>query len=237
MAKTISDSSRAKILMTLSDGRALPASRLANEAGVSASTVSTHLRTLCNHDLIEVEPSGRWRFYRLKSAHVAEALESLAKIAPKKSVASLRTHRRTQDLRAGRTCYKHLAGRLGVDLFASMLGAGWITGGDGKFHPEQGDTLSSVGHALNYRLTATGSQALTTWNIPEHVRSQNSSLKYCVDWTEQAHHLAGPLGTAIYTAFRDQEWIRPGKTPRSQKLTEHGQEVLDLAFLQHRSSY
>lgn len=237
MAKAISDSSRAKILMTLADGRALPASRLADEAGISASTVSTHLRSLCRHGLIEAEPSGRWRFYRLKSADVAEALESLAKIAPTKAVTSLRTHRRTQDLRAGRTCYKHLAGRLGVDLFASMLGAGWITGGDGKFHPEQGDTLSSVGGAVSYRLTAAGTQALTAWNIPERVSNQDTSLKYCVDWTEQAHHLAGPLGTAIYTVFRDQEWIRPGKTPRSQKLTDRGQEALDLIFAQHRPSH
>ena len=61
----VADPGRCRILLALGDGRALPASRLANEAGVSPATASSHLRKLTEAGLLTVESHGRHRYYRL----------------------------------------------------------------------------------------------------------------------------------------------------------------------------
>ena len=94
VAAALGDARRIKILSALADGKALPASRLATEAGVSASTVSTHLAGLLAHGLVRVEPQGRFRYYRLAGDDVEGILEALARVAPRKPVNSLRDHTR-----------------------------------------------------------------------------------------------------------------------------------------------
>ena len=106
----IGDPTRARVLMALTDGRALPASRLAAEAGVAPSTVSEHLARMLAAGLVTMHPEGRSRFYRLSSAAVAEALEALARIAPDQPIRSLRQGSHARALREARTCYNHLAG-------------------------------------------------------------------------------------------------------------------------------
>ncbi len=111
IAALIGDPTRARVLMALMDGRALPASRLAAEAGVAPSTVSEHLARLLAAGLVTMRPEGRSRFYRLSSEAVAEALEALARIAPDQPIRSLRQGSHARALREARTCYNHLAGR------------------------------------------------------------------------------------------------------------------------------
>ncbi len=117
----IGEPSRARVLMALADGRALPAGVLADEAGVSASTISEHLRMLLDAHLVDVERQGRTRRYRLAGPPVAEALEAIARIAPPEPVRSLRQGTHAHALRRARTCYNHLAGRLGVALMAALV--------------------------------------------------------------------------------------------------------------------
>src|SRR4051812_46623072 len=117
VAAAFADPGRARVLMALADGRALPAGRLAEEAGVAPSTVSTHLGMLLERGLVTVGRQGRHRYYRLAGAEVAGALEALARLAPVAPVTSLREHTRAHALRTARTCYRHLAGKLGVRLF------------------------------------------------------------------------------------------------------------------------
>ena len=116
--------------MALTDGRALPASRLAAEAGVAPSTVSEHLARLLAAGLVTMRPEGRSRFYRLSSAEVAEALEAMARIAPDQPIRSLRQGSHARALREARTCYNHLA-RLGTGLLTGFLSDGLLAGGDG----------------------------------------------------------------------------------------------------------
>lgn len=222
-ASAFADPRRVRVLMALADGRALPAGRLAEEAGVSASTASSHLGLLLDLGLIEADQQGRRRFYRLANASVEEVLTALSRVAPQRPITSLRQNTRAAALRQGRTCYHHLAGRLGVDQFRRMLTAGWIVGGDGQHHPETGiDVLSSVGKGQQYHLAEVGACALRSWGIPTAALSTAAPLKYCIDWTEQAHHLAGTLGTAITERMFDLEWIERGRVPRSVHLTEAG---------------
>jgi DNA-binding transcriptional ArsR family regulator len=158
---------RARVLMALSDGRVLPASVLASEAGVAASTASEHLVKLCEGGMLAVEQHGRHRYYRIASAQVIAACEALAQIAPQTPVRSLRQHTRASQLRNSRLCYDHLAGHLGVALMRALIDRGVLVGGDGTHHPERAptDRLSAPGHDVDYRLTERGIDQLTDLGI------------------------------------------------------------------------
>jgi DNA-binding transcriptional ArsR family regulator len=111
-AGLFADPTRARVLMALSDGRALPASVLAAEAAVTPQAASAQLSRLTDAGLLTVERSGRHRYYRLATSQVATVLEALAQLAPMQPVRSLRHSTRAAQLRSARTCYDHLAGRL-----------------------------------------------------------------------------------------------------------------------------
>ncbi|MGC4934427.1 ArsR/SmtB family transcription factor [Gordonia sp. DT30] len=226
LASAFADPRRVRVLVALADGRALPAGRLAQEAGVAASTVSNHLSVLLAHELVTVEQQGRHRYYRLANGEVERVLSALAALAPQTPVTSLREHTRAAALRTARTCYHHLAGQAGTELFRRFLGAGWITGGDGLHHPGTDDRLSAPGRAVDYSLTSRGADALASWQIPSRLLATGQPLRYCVDWTEQAHHLGGPLGTAVTARLLDLGWIRRGRVPRSIRVTAAGREGL-----------
>ncbi|GAB3799749.1 metalloregulator ArsR/SmtB family transcription factor [Humibacter antri] len=226
-ASAFADPRRVRVLMALADGRALPAGRLAEEAGVAASTVSAHLALLLDLGLVVVVPQGRHRYYRLANGDVEGVLEALARIAPKTPITSLREHTRTEALRTARTCYHHLAGRFGVDLFRHLIDSGCVVGGDGVHHPDDPmDQLSAPGRSDRYRLTPSGVSTLTGWGVPHAALTTTIPLRYCVDWTEQAHHLSGPLGTAIATRFFEAGWIERGRVPRSIRVTDRGRDAL-----------
>lgn len=227
LASAFADPRRIRVLMALGDGRALPAGRLAQEAGTAASTISNHLGVLLDHGLVTVEQHGRNRYYRLARGEVATILEALATLAPRRPVTSLRQHTKAAALRTARTCYHHLAGQAGVTLFHRFLDAGWVSGGDGRHHPDtSGDRLSAPGRTVDYRLTPVGVDALAAWHIPVAALSVTRPLRYCVDWTEQAHHLAGPLGTAVTARLFDLGWIVRGNVPRSVRVTPQGEKGL-----------
>ncbi|MEV4621198.1 helix-turn-helix transcriptional regulator [Asanoa sp. NPDC049573] len=227
LASAFADPRRARVLMALVDGRALPAGRLAEEAGVSASTISNHLTVLLNHDLVAVEQQGRHRYYRLATSEVEGVLEALARLAPRTPITSLRAHTRAHAIRAARTCYRHLAGQAGVELFQRFIRASWVTGGDGLHRPDLvGERLSSSGKGDQYRLSLAGAESLAAWGIEPRLLSTTRPLRYCIDWTEQAHHLAGPLGTAVTHRLFELGWIVRNKVPRSVGVTDEGEAGL-----------
>jgi DNA-binding transcriptional ArsR family regulator len=226
-AALIGDPSRARVLMALVDGRALPAGVLASEAGVAASTVGERLRRLLEAHLVTAQWQGRARYYRLAGPSVAAALEAIAGIAPPQPIRSLRQG--THALRDARTCYHHLAGRLGVALMAALLADDVLTGGDGVHHPGRGgtDRLSAPGGDVEYRLTAHGRRVLGDGlGVDAAVLRQPRPVRYCLDWSEQRHHLAGPLGAAVTTRLLDLGWIRRARRPRVVLLTDAGRDGL-----------
>jgi len=231
VGRLLADRARARILLALDDGRALPASVLASEAGVSPSTASAHLGRLVDGGLLRVEPNGRHRYYRLAGPQVGRLVEVLASLAPAQPVRSLRESTRAAALRRARTCYDHLAGRLGTEVFGAMVASRCVSGGDGCHHPEaaRADRLSAPGRDLDYRLTETGRALFATLGVPWPVpraRERDASLRYCVDWTEQRHHLAGGAGRALTARLVDLDWVR--RTPRSRvvHVTETGAREL-----------
>src|SRR3954449_7471706 len=154
-AAVLAEPSRARILLALMDRRALPASVLASEAGVAPSTAREHLARLVDTGFLTVERHGRHRYFRIAGPPVADVVEALGAVAPEAPVRSLREGTRAHALRQGRTCYDHLAGRLGTALMGALIERGLLTGGDGCFDPESAreDRLSAGGRDVRYELT------------------------------------------------------------------------------------
>jgi DNA-binding transcriptional ArsR family regulator len=225
LGAVLAEPARARMLLALGDGRALAASVLASEAGVAASTASGHLARLVKAGLLEVLPQGRHRYYRLAGPQVGELLEVLARVAPAGPVRSLRQGTRAEALRSARTCYDHLAGRLGVSVFSALLDAGDVTGGDGTHDPlaATADRLSATGRDIDYRLTPPGRERLTELGV-ELPRSD--ALRYCVDWSEQRHHLSGAAGRALAARLLELRWIRRADMGRAVFVTDLGRREL-----------
>ena len=165
----MSDISRVKILSALMDGRAWTAGELGRYCGLARSTASEHASLLVAHGFAEEIRQGRHRYLRLAGERIARIVEDLAVVSGTTVATppSLGAHRAGDRLRAGRTCYRHLAGRLGVGLAAQLQHCGLM---DDDFQPTSG-----------------GLDLLASWGIPETTRGAA-----CLDATERRFHLAGP---------------------------------------------
>jgi DNA-binding transcriptional ArsR family regulator len=211
-AALIGDPTRATFLSALCDGRALPASELAQRAGVSASTASVQLAKLVEGGLLEGERNGRHRYYRLADPNIATAIESLAVIAPRRPASSLRQARVGSDLEAARTCYDHLAGALGVALFEALQRQRLLT-------PE-------------LEVTRRGAKRFGELGIDvdELARRRRPFGRRCLDWTERRHHLAGSLGAALAARCLELNWIERLPTSRAVRITENGRRAFAREF-------
>jgi DNA-binding transcriptional ArsR family regulator len=231
LGAVLGDRARCRVLLALADGRALAASVLAAEAGVAPSTASVHLRKLVDADLLRVETHGRHRYYRLAGPHVGRLLEILAEHSPAAPIRSLREGTRAHAVREARYCYDHLAGRLGVALMDGLLERGILTG---EPDPERNghDRLSAPGREVDYRLTDVGAAWLRDFGIdPDALgRRPRPVIRYCLDWSEQRHHLAGALGAAVAQRLFDLGWVEPAVRGRAVFPTAAGAAGLTAAL-------
>lgn len=198
----LAEPARAKILLALADGRSLAASMLAAEAGVGASTASHHLGRLVEAGLVRVEARGRHRYFALAGAHVGELIEAVARVAPPRPVTSLREGTRAQSVRYARSCYDHLAGRLGVAVADALCGPG-------------------------FAITAAGARRLGAIGLD--VRS-GMPARPCRDWTEQRDHIAGPLGRQLLDTFVSRGWLARDAHTRAVRVTRVGANELPRAL-------
>jgi DNA-binding transcriptional ArsR family regulator len=229
----VADRGRARILLALGDGRALPASVLADEAGVAASTASAHLARLVKGGMLRVERHGRHRYFRLAGSEVADLIEALARISPPAPVRSLKQGSKAHAVRFARTCYDHLAGMLGTRLMEALLAQDLLAGGDGVFDPDSAhaDRLAAPGYDVDYRLTPAGVRELTAFGIDfDGLPMRRPLIRYCVDWSEQRHHLAGSLGAAMATRMIELGWVRRAQRSRALHVSENGYEGLREQF-------
>jgi DNA-binding transcriptional ArsR family regulator len=201
----LSEPARAAILLALMDGTTRPAGELARIAGVSAATASAHLKRLLDGGLLGLHEQGRHRYFRLASDDVAAWLEAMA--LPNATRAVPATATRDAALCRARTCYRHLAGQLGVALCDAWLERGWLhAGGDGLcLLPEGADALVYEGWQV-----ASTQQLL-------HLRGRG-----CLDWTERRMHVGGPLGVAITGAMLEAGWLRRAQRNRALLPTPDG---------------
>lgn len=226
----LAEPARARVLLALGDGRELPASMLAAEAGVSASTISEHLGKLLGGGLVNVSRRGRYRYYRLAGPQVSELLEVMSRVAPARPVTSLREGTRASALRRARSCYNHLGGRLAVALTSSFLCRGFLTGHDGSVGLSRMTGDRPAGGVLDpvaYTLTDAGAAALRDLGAEPPA---NRAVRCCVDWTEQRHHMAGTVGGILLEQFRERDWVRPGRYHRALIVTPKGRTELAARF-------
>lgn len=228
VAALFADRTRARVLTALADGRALPASVLAAEAGVTAQAASAQLARLLSAGLVTVERSGRHRYYRMAGAPVAAVLEALARISPTEPVRSLRQGTRAAALRAARTCYDHLAGRLGVQVMQGLLDRGALVATDGVRTPRRraGDGLAQQLRTHPYRLGPAAADVFAALGVPVRRLAPATTgrplLRACLDWSEQQHHLAGRLGADLLTGLVEYGWVTRPPARRAVRLTPAG---------------
>jgi DNA-binding transcriptional ArsR family regulator len=213
-AGAIADPARAAMLEALFDGAPRSAGALAREAGVAASTASHHLRRLLDAGLIVVEPDGRRRAFRLAGPEVARALEALAVVSPQRAPRTLRRATRVEAERAARTCYDHLAGRLGVALCDALLDSGAIAH-DG---------------ARDYVLGPHADRAFAALGVALPARGRRAYARACLDWSERRPHLAGALGAAVADALLERRWVARVPRTRALRVTDAGRERLREAL-------
>jgi DNA-binding transcriptional ArsR family regulator len=212
IAALIGEPTRAAMLTALMGGIALPAGELAEIARVSPQTASTHLQKLLEGQLLMVETQGRHRYYRLSNASVAQALEALQVIAPVQTrMRAMQDH----DLCYARTCYDHLAGKLGVQLCQTMLEHGWLEVAPNEFV------------LTEFVLTELGRKNLEKFGVQIPNRS---NARACLDWTERHHHLGGALGRALTTRLLERGWFARMPETRALRLTEPGRTSLIREF-------
>ena len=221
------------MISALSDGRALPASVLAQECGVAASTASGHLGRLVDAGVLAVERSGRHRYYRLAGPDVAAAVEALAVIAPQPPVNSLRESTRAAALRRARTCYDHLAGQFGVRLLEALVRSGAIVRADGGVGTARGPgaRLSAPVRQHPFRLATEAEQVFARIDVDlatllARPSSARPLLRFCVDWSEQRYHLAGALGAAVLARAERDRWIVRRREGRAVEVTDRGREIV-----------
>ena len=202
VASLVGDPARANILTALMTGRALTASELAHQAGVTPQTASSHLSKLEAGGLIEPEKQGRHRYYRLSDPDVAGVLEGLAGLAARAGHMRVRTGPKDPALRRARICYDHLAGDLGVQMLDSLKKQRLVR------QKKQDIELTAEGTRFLEDALQISGQMLAHPRRPV--------CKACLDWSERRHHLAGTLGAAIMTRFTELKWAARDATPGSR---------------------
>lgn len=215
VAELIADSSRAAMLDALLEKQALPAGELAYRARISPQTASFHLAKLVAGGLLVLTTQGKHRYYALASSEVAHALEVLATLAPPAPIRNLRESIIVEHLRFARTCYDHLAGKLGVELTQALVDSHIVTVCDQQ-----------------YQLTEVGSSFLTDFglDLEKLQRQRRVFARQCLDWSERRYHLAGGLGTAIVEQLFQRGWIQRLPSSRAVLVTDVGREGFQREF-------
>ncbi len=214
IAAAIGGPARVRILYSLLDGHARTSTELAAVADVTPSTTSVHLNRLKTERLVRVVVQGKHRYYSLNGSDVANALEALSLIAGDSKKAFVPTT--PTRLILARTCYDHLAGKLGVALFSHFAELGWFAKRAGK----------------ECDLSVSGSTGFTNLGVDlAQTRATRRRFAYeCLDWSERKPHLAGALGAALLSVALKKKWIEQDLDSRALEVTNSGRRDLAARF-------
>lgn len=215
IATLIGDPMRALILWTLLDGRAYTATELAISANTSPQNISMHLSKLIQADLLVAEKQGRHRYYRFSRQEVAYAIEAIAHLVPDEKQKKIVSHQHNAAVTHCRTCYDHLAGKIGVAMADSLLKQRVI-----------------ISKANNFALTTKGEKWLLQLgiNLPALRKQRRIFLKPCLDWSERRYHIAGALGAALLDLMLADDWIRRTQNSRAVIITATGEKKMQKYF-------
>lgn len=214
VAALVGDPTRARMLTALMDGRARTAKELAYGAAVTPQTASSHLAKLTRARLLAMERQSRQRYFRLAAPAVAHAVEALMAVSyPRPGGA--RPDGALDGLRIARSCYDHLAGRLGVRVTEAMV---------------RRRLLKPTGR--EFVLTAAGERFLHRFGVDvgRARKERRAFARQCLDWSERRPHLAGSLGAAVARRCADLRWVQRVAEERTLALTPRGLRGLRTWF-------
>jgi DNA-binding transcriptional ArsR family regulator len=207
----LADPARAAMVLTLMDGSSRPTGELMLAANISSSSASGHLAKLVRAHLLKVTKEGRHKYYRITTAAVAHAVEALDTIASPGVAFRAAARSRLNPFAFARTCFDHLAVKVGVQVAVALQKEGLLRV-SGK----------------NFEMTGKGSQWLVDLgiNCRELQAGRRMFAPQCLDFTERHHHIAGALGAALLQRMIEMNWIRKTKVPRAVRLTVTGKTEL-----------
>ncbi|GAB2183295.1 ArsR/SmtB family transcription factor [Roseibium sp. LAB1] len=211
------DPARANILSALLSGKALTATELATEAGITGQTASSHLKKLMEGGLLTQAKQGRHRYFTLAGPEVGAVLEAVMGLAARKGHLRTRTGPRDPQMRAARVCYDHLAGDMAVRIFDSLQKRGFLT-------------VSSDTGGLALTADGTGFVESIGIDLDALTASRRPLCRACLDWSERRNHLAGSLGAALLTCFTDSGWLRRDPSSRIVHVSPKGEAELKKLF-------
>jgi len=211
----LGDNARARMLSALMHGKALTASELATEAGVTAQTATTHLSKLEAGGLLQLRKQGRHKYFAIAGQEVATLLETLMGLTNVHEPLRTRTGPRDEQMRVARVCYNHLAGYKGIQLYDHLIRSKSII-------DENGSLL----------LTTKGERFVVDLGIKlELLRASRSPLcRACLDWSERRTHLAGSLGRALFEKFEQLRWLKRVPGSRAIKFSSKGEQEFNRLF-------
>lgn len=209
IASLIGDPTRATILWVLLDGKAFTATELAIAADTSPQNISMHLSKLVQAELLSVESQGRHKYYKFSNKDIAYAIEALANLIPPAKVTKTV---KENPVTHCRTCYDHLAGKVGVLITDSLLQQKIID--------------------PDFEVSKKGEKWFTAFGIDmDELRLQRRSfLRPCLDWSERRHHIAGSLAAALLDRMLEDDWMRKTKNSRALVITAKGQKKMNEYF-------
>jgi len=208
IAALIGNPARSNILLALMDGRARTASELAYAAGVSPQTTSGHLAKMTEARPLTPAKQGRHCYFGLASPKIARMLEGIMVVAGEGPERYRPRWQRDEQLRTARTCYDHLAGRLGVALTDALVQRKHLR------LAEDGGTV-----------TRAGTKFLAGLGVPvdDLGKGRRSFCRLCIDWSERRPHLAGALGAALASRFFDLGWVARTRDSRALQISGEGE--------------
>ncbi len=215
IAALIGDPARANMLTALMSGKALTVSELAEEAGVTVQTASSHLSKLDHGGLLRPRKQGRHKYFSLASDEVAHVLEGLMGLAAGSGFLRKRTGPKDVALREARVCYNHLAGDMGTRMFESMIAQELLVIEDENLE------LTKAGAVFVAKLDI---------DVPTLRKGRAALCKECLDWSERRSHLAGSLGRALLSRFVSLSWAQRDKATRVVTFSQTGLKAFDGLF-------
>ena len=215
VAALVGNPARANMLTALLDGRALTATELAYAGGVAPQTASGHLAKLAEGRLLTLAKQGRHAYYRLASPLIGRMLESIMAVAADGPPRYQPRWRGGDALRNARTCYDHLAGRLGVSLADALAAREHIE------LSEDGGVVTPEGEAFLLKFGV---------DLREKSPTRRPFCRPCLDWSERRTHLAGALGAALAARCFNLHWVARMRDTRALLVTPAGKRGLFETF-------
>ncbi|MGL4238832.1 ArsR/SmtB family transcription factor [Tabrizicola sp.] len=216
LAAPLADPARARMVLSLMDGRARTVTELGTATGLTKASASEHAAKLLDAGLLRAEKQGRHKYLTLASPEVARLIEAMMALAGQTPGRLPQPGPRDPALREARLCYNHLAGALGVQLYQSFSARSFLV------HTAGGLDLTANGHSFCLTLGLSDHDLVPSGRTP--------LCRDCLDWSERQSHLGGRLGRLILQRLETKGWLHRREGSRALSVTPEGRRLFAKTF-------